>query len=79
METSAIRELLHRLREPLGALAIRLDLFEREPLSPGARSNLKAMRIDMKCARETFDEVDFILENSQASTGSSANWKRGLS
>jgi DNA-binding GntR family transcriptional regulator len=72
MDTSEIRELLHRLREPLGTLAIRLELFEREPLSPAAQSNLEAMQNEMKRARETFDEVDFILHNGHGTARSNA-------
>jgi hypothetical protein len=70
MDQSAIRELLHRLREPLGALAIRLGLFEHELLSPAAQSNLEAMQMEMERARKTFEEVDFILQNGHESTRS---------
>ena len=68
MDRGEIRELLHRLREPLGALAIRLDLLEREPLSPAAQINLKAMQVEMERARETFEEVDFVLQNGHGRT-----------
>jgi hypothetical protein len=58
-----IRRLLHAFREPIGSFSVYIGLLERERLTPGAQAYVKAMRAGMKRAVDTFEEIDFWLQN----------------
>jgi hypothetical protein len=47
-ETEEIRDLLHDLREPVGAFVIYLSLLDDEEVSPEARRHLEAMLASVK-------------------------------
>ena len=58
-----VRRMIHSLREPLGALAIHIELLERSDLLTEAQSTLKSMRASMDRASAAFEEIDFVLGN----------------
>jgi signal transduction histidine kinase len=66
--TAEIRQLIHDLREPLGALAINLELLESEPQTTAAQSGIKAMQVNMERAIAALEEIAFVLENGHPST-----------
>jgi hypothetical protein len=64
--TKELRQLLHSLREPLGAVAIRIELLEREPHTAAAKQEIKAIRVSIDRATAVFEEIDFVLQNGHA-------------
>src|SRR5688572_23738825 len=47
-DTDELRDLVHALREPVGAFAIRASLLDDQPLTVDGRQQLEAMIADVK-------------------------------
>jgi len=60
-ETDDVQRLLHDLREPLAAFSVRLALVEREPQTPAAQHDIKAMRVAMEHAIDVLRRLDYAL------------------
>jgi signal transduction histidine kinase len=61
--SAELRRLLHQLRQPLAAFAIRIELLEGEPQTPAAQQQIKAIRASIHRAAAVFEEIDFVLQN----------------
>ena len=62
-DSPELHHLLHELREPVGAFAIRLSMLDDEEMSTAAQAHLKSMHENVQRMTVALDALNFALDN----------------